>query len=117
KGQSVEPEFELMTNFIIKDSRTVKVEHYLYNKDFDHHIADDNHLLQKVNDFKTRGLDDKDFNYEISCKESIKELLSRFRINPKAVDINNLEGFIGTVSNKLGRLIQGSVAISFKDIN
>ena len=36
KGQSVEPEFEFMTNFIIKDSRTVKVEHYLYNKDFDH---------------------------------------------------------------------------------
>ena len=117
KGQGVETEFELMTNFIIKDSPTVKVEHYLYNKDFDHHIADDDHLLQKVNDFKTRGLDDKDFNYEVSCKESIKELLSRFRINPKAVDINNLEDFIGTVSNKLGRLIHESVAISFKDIN
>jgi hypothetical protein len=116
KGEGVRTEFELMTNFIINDSSTVKVEHYLYNNNFEHHIDDDDHLLEKVSEFKTRGLNE-DFNYEDSCNESIKDLLSRFRINPKAIDTNNLEDFIGTVSNKLGRLIHESVGISLDDIN
>lgn len=116
KGEGVRTEFELMTNFIIKDSPEMGVEHYLYNSNFEHRLNDDDDLLEKVTEYKTRGLN-KDFNFENSCNESIKELLSRFHINPKAVDTNNLEDFIGTVSNKLGRVIHESAGVSFADIN
>ncbi|WP_281974998.1 dsDNA nuclease domain-containing protein [Halobacillus litoralis] len=116
KGEGIKTEFELITNFIITNSSRVKVGHYLYNREFGQDVFDDDDLLEKVTEFKTRGLSEN-FSYEDSCNESIKELLSRFRINPKNVNVDNLDDFIGAISSKLGRLIHDSASVSFSDIN
>lgn len=116
KGENVKTEFELLTNFMIKDSPRVQIEHYLYNKDYNHVVKDDDNLLLKVSENSTVGVG-KNFSYEDSCKETIQELLTRFRINPKGLDTDNLDDFMNSVSKKLGNLIHKSIGISVEDIN
>ncbi|WP_430786365.1 hypothetical protein VBD025_13610 [Virgibacillus flavescens] len=116
KGEGVKTEFELMTNYIMKDSTNIRVEHYMYNSNFDQYIEDNDDIVKKVSEYKNRGLDEN-FDYENSCNESIKELLSRFCIQPKAIDPDKLDDFIGTISHKLGKLINESAGVSFADIN
>lgn len=116
KGEGVNTEFELMTNYFIKDSPEIKVEHYLYNNNFNQHIDDDDDILKKVTEYKNRGLDET-FDFEDYCNESIKDLLSRFSITPEAINPDKLDNFIGSISNKLGKLINESAGVSFADIN
>ncbi|MGE6598028.1 dsDNA nuclease domain-containing protein [Bacillus proteolyticus] len=116
KGSGVNTQFELITNYVIKDSRTVNVEHYLYNNQFGQTVLDSDHILQKVTEYKTRGID-SDFDFEQSCNESIKELLSRFSINPQAINPDKFDDFIGLIGNKFGMLINESAGVSPYDIN
>jgi hypothetical protein len=116
KGNEVTTQFELITNYIIKDSPRIKVEHYLYNNRFDQNISDEDHILQKVNKYKTYGLEE-DFDIEKACNDSIKNLLSRFSINPKAINPGEFEDFMGLIGNKFGRLINESAGVSPRDLN
>jgi len=116
KGSGVNTQFELITNYIIKNSPQINVEHYLYNDKFNQTILDDDHILQKVTKYKTRAVP-SDFDFEQSCNESIKEMLSRFSINPKAINPSALDEFIGVVANKFGQLINESAGVSIRDIN
>lgn len=116
KGEGVKTEFELMTNYIIKDSPEIKVEHYLYNNNFNQYIDDGDDILTKVTEYKNVGLAET-FDFEDSCNESIKDLLSRFSITPEAINPDKLGDFIGTISDKLGKLINESAGVSFSDIN
>lgn len=116
KGNEVTTQFELITNYIIKDSPRIEVEHYLYNNRFDQNISDEDHILQKVNKYKTYGLDEG-FDIEKACNESIKDLLSRFSINPKAINPDEFEDFMGLIGNKFGRLINESAGVSPRDLN
>lgn len=116
KGNGLTTQFELITNYIIKDSPNIDVEHYLYNNRFEQNISDKDHVLQKVTKYKTRGLEE-DFEIESACKESIKDLLSRFSINPKAINPGELEDFMGLIGNKFGRIINESAGVSPRDLN
>jgi hypothetical protein len=117
KGEGVITEFELITNYIIKNSPRVKVEHYLYNDSFDQKIEEDDDILEKLTTkYRTRGLEEN-FNFEEMCNETIEGLLSRFSISPKAINPGQFEDFIGLIGSKLGRLINESAGVSIKDIN
>ncbi|KRF53820.1 hypothetical protein ASG98_25505 [Bacillus sp. Soil531] len=116
KGQGVQTQFELITNYIIKNSPKVKMEHYLYNNKFELEIDDDDDLLKKVTEYEDRGVSEG-FNFENDCNESIKNLLSRFSINPKAINPSDFNDFFATVSYKLGKLINKSAGVPLEDLN
>lgn len=117
KGQGVITEYELMTNYIIEDSPSVKIEHYLYNNDFNHTVSTDDSLLEKIEYYKLEDKKSNVFDYEKSCGESIRDLLKRFRIVAKALGSNGLEEFSTVIANKLGRKIHESITIDLEDIN
>ncbi|MCA1049375.1 DUF4297 domain-containing protein [Priestia aryabhattai] len=116
KGQGVQTQFELITNYMIKNSPKVKMEHYLYNNKFELEIDDKDDLLKKVIEYQDRGVSEG-FNFENDCNESIKDLLSRFSINPKAINPSDFNDFFATVSYKLGKLINKSAGVPLEDLN
>ncbi|MEH7521622.1 hypothetical protein V7199_00585 [Priestia megaterium] len=116
KGQGVQTQFELITNYMIKNSPKVKMEHYLYNDKFELEIDDKDDLLKKVIEYEDRGVIEG-FNFENDCNESIKDLLSRFSINPKAINPSDFNDFFATVSYKLGKLINKSAGVPLEDLN
>ena len=109
-------QFELITNYVITNSRDVNVEHYLYNTRFDQTVDENDDVLEKLKKYKKRGLA-SDFDIEVECKESLKDLLSRFLIKPKAINRDDFEDFIGAVGSKFGRLINESAGVALKDLN
>lgn len=116
KGQGVNTNFELITNYMIKNSKTVKMEHYLYNNKYQLEIDENDDLLKKVKKYKNRGVDEG-FDFERDCNESIQDLLSRFSINPKAINHEEFHDFLATVSYKLGKLINKSAGVPLEDLN
>ncbi|TKC14758.1 hypothetical protein [Robertmurraya kyonggiensis] len=108
-------QFELITNYLINSSKSVKMEHYLFNKNFDLQIDEKDDLLKKLKEYPSE-VERKEFDYRKRCGETEKSLLSRFSITPIAIDAD-IQNFVHNVSSKLGKLVTESARITFEDIN
>ncbi|MCA1042237.1 dsDNA nuclease domain-containing protein [Bacillus infantis] len=116
KDSGKETQFELITNFLICNSDSVNMEHYLFNNsNFNLPIDDSDDLVKKVKENPSK-VDGKQFNYYNECGESEAELLSRFSVTPITTNAD-IKDFVHTVSSKFGGLVTESARLTFEDIN
>lgn len=108
-------QFEVVTNYMISNSKEVKMEHYLYNDKFKLEITEDDDILKKLIKYPSK-LGDNTFDYYNDCEENEVDLLSRFSITPLTVN-PDIKDFVHTVSSKLGTLVTSSARLTFEDIN
>ncbi|WP_257351433.1 dsDNA nuclease domain-containing protein [Pseudalkalibacillus decolorationis] len=116
KDNSINTQFELVTNFYIKNSPKVKMEHYLYNESFNRTINEDDHLLEKIVENKTL-INNIEIDFLDTYGASERDLLSRFSINPITINPRKLEDFIDLISSKLGKVIGRAVGVSRETID
>ncbi|MFD5852493.1 hypothetical protein ACFWGC_20185 [Cytobacillus pseudoceanisediminis] len=115
KSTNKTTQFELVTNYMISNSPTVNMEHYLYNDKFQLEITEDDDILKKLKENPSK-LGDSIFDYYNDCEENEIDLLSRFSIRPLTIH-PDIKDFVHTVSSKLGALVTSSARLTFEDIN
>lgn len=106
--------FELITNFMVKDSATISVSDYNVENKI---ITSDNDIFKKVNQKCYIGDESgyKELNYEVEYGESLENLLSRFYINQKLVKLGNIEMYINHICKNIGKTL-GKIYIDENDI-
>ena len=114
KKDEYNTKFELITNFIVTDSKTVSISEY---KTENKVINCENDIFKKVNDkcyiYDTNGY--KELNYEHEYGEKLNDLLSRFYINEKCIKLGNLDFYINCICRKIEKSL-GGVYIDENDI-
>lgn len=106
KGNSQKTEFELVTNFIVKNSPKVEVEIYHNNHAFDMKIQK-NSFFEKVSIFSEQG----GYN-DLASEEYLEELLSKFKITKK-----DSKDYIYKISSDLGGLFNERFKAAKEDID
>lgn len=105
-ASDVKTEFELATNFLIKNSRDVEVEVYHYNSDFDM-IIETNSFFDKVKHFNQQN------NYlNLTNDQHLISLLSRFKISRK-----NPEKYLDIICSSIGSLFHERFKSTKEDID
>jgi hypothetical protein len=106
KGHSQKTEFELVTNFIVKNSARVEVEIYHNNHEFDMKIQQ-NSFFSKVRTYSEQG------GFISLCSEEyLEELLSKFKITKK-----DSEDYIYKIASDLGGLFNERFKAAKEDID
>lgn len=99
-------EFELVTNFLIKNSPTVEVEIYHHNTEFNMKI-EKNSFFDKVKHYNEQN------NYTDLLDDGyLEELLSRFKISKK-----NPEDYLDKVCSRIGSLFNERFKSTKEDID
>ncbi|MGV3266479.1 hypothetical protein [Cytobacillus pseudoceanisediminis] len=99
-------EFELVTNFIVKNSKTVQVEIYHNNDEYDMKIQK-NSFFSKVQTYSEQG----GFT-SLSSEEYLEELLAKFKITKK-----DSEDYIYKIASDIGSLFNERFKGTKEDID
>lgn len=106
KNEGYNTKFELVTNFIVNDSKKISVSDY---KVEDKEITRDNDIFKKLNNKCyidcTNG--HKELNYETEYGENLESLLSRFYINEKGFKLGNIDIYINHICKSIGKILGG----------
>jgi hypothetical protein len=102
----IKSEFQLVTNFIIKDSPQITIENHLYNENYEGCKPVES-LVKKVKKYSREK--DGEFDYESRCGQSLEALLEKFSITPK------MDNFIDIVRQRISDYI--SLPVIYEDID
>ncbi|WP_075643120.1 hypothetical protein [Exiguobacterium indicum] len=110
--EKVKVEFELVTNFIIRDSKQIKTKLFLSNTDYDYDEelieTECRQLIEKIKKYPI-----SDINYDlIKSEDYIKNMLRRFKVSSKTS-----ESYFFKVASDFGDLYSERTKIVKKDID
>lgn len=105
-------EFELVTNFLIRDVNNIPIEYFEHNSDFSFEdLIIENNFNELIDRIIKFPLDHEEY-LEINNKESIKQLLKNFKITKRS-----LSEYFDTVASKFGELGDKGIKATLNDIN
>ncbi|PGD17958.1 dsDNA nuclease domain-containing protein [Bacillus toyonensis] len=99
-------EFELVTNYVIKDAPSAHVESYNYNDEYNLPI-ERNNFFEKIETYSARTP-----KYEHIQGDKLEELLTRFKIS-----IKEPQKYIGNIERKLGGMFNKRFLAIKEDID
>lgn len=112
-------EFELVTNYTIVDSPRIKIDNYIGGNILKT-ISSDDSIYERLNKecytYENNAGRHIKIVYEDICGETLEELLARFYIVSKQNSLNNIEGYLDNLCQRIGREI-GGLYVSHKVIN